>query len=386
MFSLAEVARENGHEVMTFSPRCYRKGMGNQFPQIDGHVYFGSWTENMLHHHIAKITGLNGCFSFWGTRQLVRELKKFGPDVVHLHNLHNWSFDLPILFDYLKKSGVRVVWTLHDCWAFTGFCPYFSISGCVKWKTECFKCPQTKEYPGTFLDTSRLMYHLKRRWFTGIAHMTLVTPSQWLADLTRESFLREYPVKVIHNGIDLQIFQPTSGNFREKYGIAENVHIVLGVAFGWGIRKGLDVFQKLAERLDDSYKIVLVGTDERIDAQLSERIISIHRTQNQKELAQIYSEADVLANPTREDNYPTVNMEAIACGIPVVTFRTGGSPEIISENTGSVVQCNDIDAMEQEIKRICVNRPFSKEACLEQAKQFDMYLKFQEYISLYEKD
>lgn len=384
MFSLAEVARESGDEVLTFSPRCYRKGMGDHFPQIDGHVYFGSWAENMLHHHIAKITGLNGCFSFWGTKELIRELENFNPDIVHLHNLHNWSFNLALLFDYLKKSGVRVIWTLHDTWSFTGYCPYFNVSGCVKWKTECGKCPQTREYPGTYLDTSRLMYHLKKKWFTGVKHMTLVTPSRWLASLVQQSYLRNYPVQVINNGIDLEIFRPRQSDFRDKHGIDQKKFMLLGVAFGWGNRKGLDVFVELSKKLDvEQYQIVLVGTDDYVDEKLTPNIISVHRTQNQFELAEIYTAADLFVNPTREDNYPTVNMESLACGTPVITFRTGGSPEIVSERTGAVVDCDDVMSLEREIKRIRSEQPYSRQSCLEYAQNFNMYLRFREYLDLY---
>jgi glycosyltransferase involved in cell wall biosynthesis len=230
------------------------------------------------------------------------------------------------------------------------------------------------------------MWRLKKKWFTGVEDMTIVTPSQWLAGLVKESILKDYTVKVIHNGIDLSIFKSMPNNFREKYGIPENKKILLGVAFGWGIRKGLDVFLELEKRLDPhKYQIVLVGTDDKVDKQLPAGIISIHRTQNQQELAEIYTAADLFVNPTREENYPTVNMESLACGTPVLTFRTGGSPEILDENTGAVVDCDDIDALEQEIVRICDKKPHSMEACLTRAKSFDMNERFEEYIKLYEQ-
>ena len=214
--------------------------------------------------------------------------------------------------------------------------------------------------------------------------MTIVTPSQWLADLVKESFLAEYPVKVIHNGIDLSVFQPTENDFREKYGL-QNKKIILGVAFGWGERKGLDVFVELAKRLDcEQYQIVLVGTDDSVDKQLPTNIISIHRTQNQTELAKIYTAADLFVNPTREENYPTVNMESLACGTPVLTFRTGGSPEIIDETCGAVVACDDVNGLEKEILRIFEQVPFSEDDCLKRATRFDMQDRFKEYVSLYD--
>ena len=227
-----------------------------------------------------------------------------------------------------------------------------------------------------------MLYERKKQLLSGL-DLTIITPSQWLADLVKQSFLKEYPVKVIHNGIDLSVFRPTPSDFREKYHIPEDKFVLLGVAFGWGRRKGLDVFVELSRRLDpEKYQIVLVGTDDAVDKNLPENILSIHRTQNQQELAEVYTAADLFVNPTREDNYPTVNMEAIACGTPVVTFDTGGSPESVDEGTGVVVECDDVDAMEREISFIRRERPFAPEACCERAKQFDKNLRFQEYLNL----
>ena len=229
------------------------------------------------------------------------------------------------------------------------------------------------------------MWRLKKRWFSGVKNLTVVTPSQWLAELVRQSFLKNYPVQVINNGIDLSVFNPTPSDFRKRNKISDDKYLLLGVAFDWGVRKGLDVFIELSKRLSDQYQIVLVGTDSAVDAQLPKNIISIHKTQNQKELAEIYSAADLFVNPTREENYPTVNMESIACGTPVLTFRTGGSPEIVDDTCGYVVDCDDVDAMEREIRRITVNSPYTKEQCVLKAKSYDMNLKFEEYLKLYER-
>jgi glycosyltransferase involved in cell wall biosynthesis len=253
---------------------------------------------------------------------------------------------------------------------------------CDKWKTGCHHCPQYREYPGSYVDRTETMYNLKKRWFNGIHNLTIVTPSQWLASHVKESYLKDYPVKVIHNGIDLSIFKPTKSEFRKNYNI-ENKFIVLGVAFDWGKRKGRDVFIDLAKKLDDRYKIVLVGTDDKVDRQLPGNIISIHRTNNQHELVKIYSAADVFVNPTLEDNFPTTNIESIACGTPVITFNTGGSPEILDDTCGSVVQCNVNEALIKEIIRTCTNKPYSQEACLTRARQYDVYENFLEYIELY---
>lgn len=332
---------------------------------------------------LARVMSYNGCFSVFSTISFLSKLGRYNPDVIHLHNLHNSYINLPILFRYIKKHNINVVWTLHDCWAFTGQCPHFTLVKCGRWKTGCYNCSQYKSYPESLNDNSKRMWKLKRKWFTGVKNMTIVTPSRWLAGLVKESFLQEYPIRIINNGIDSKAFKPTESNFRKKNEISDEKYVVLGVAFDWGYRKGLDVFLELEKRLDDKYNIVLVGTDENIDGQLPANIISVHRTQNQKELAEIYSAADVFVNPTREENYPTVNMEALACGTPVLTFQTGGSPESIDETCGNVVACDDINLLQSEIRRICETRPYSKEDCLKKAKNFDQNKKFKEYIELY---
>lgn len=380
MLEIAETAENGGYTAAV----CYPQSRDNSRKQKEKDFIIGTRFSRNIHLQLAGITGLNGCFSYFSTLKLLKKLDKLKPDIIHLHNLHNCYINLPMLFKYIKKHNIKTVWTLHDCWSFTGHCPHFDMIGCDKWKTGCYSCPQYKEYPKSLFDNSKYMYRLKKKWFTGIKDMTIVTPSEWLAGLVKESYLKDYPVKVINNGIDLNVFKPTESDFREKYAL-ENKYIVLGVAFGWGRRKGLDVFVELARRLDkEKYKVVLVGTDDNVDKLLPENIISIHRTQNQTELVKIYSAADVFANPTREENYPTVNMEALACGTPVVTFNTGGSPEMLDETCGAAVAKDDNDAMYNEIIRICEKKPYSLEACIKKAKGFDKNEKFGEYIRLYE--
>ena len=383
MFQIAEATRALGNTVKTYAPVPFVKGKKNQLNNIYDHMWWGSRIEAMLHYYAGALLGANGLFSWFGTRSLIKELKKFSPDIIHLHNLHSFCLNFPMFFNYVKKSGAKVVWTFHDCWAFTGHCPHFFLCGCDKWKCQCQKCPQPKIYPKMYLDTSRLMYRKKRKWFTSIENLTIVTPSEWLAGLVKESFFSNATVKVINNGIDLSVFKPRKSDFKNKYKIKAKF-ILLGVSFDWGYRKGLDVFKELAKRLDHKeYQIVLVGTDDRVDKELPDSIISIHRTNNQIELAEIYSAADLFVNPTREENYPTVNMESIACGTPVLTFRTGGSPEILDSLTGSVVDCDDIDSLEREIIRITNDDVFSKENCLKRAEMFDSKKCFYEYVELF---
>ena len=381
MFSVADCVQKYGHEV-----RCIVGTRKNSAK--DNHRFFVSRPQSLFAYYfcymVGYFTGMANFVGFRTTKKIINEIEKFDPDIIHLHNIHGDFINVKLLFEFLKMKKIKIVWTLHDCWGFTGRCPHFAAVKCNKWSTGCCQCPYPKsDYPRAIKDRTKVLWRLKKEYFTNIEEMTLVTPSKWLADFVKQSFLKDYPVQVINNGIDLAVFKPTESNFREKYNIPAEKYILLGVAFGWGARKGLDVFIELSKHLPDNYQIVLVGTNDKTDKQLPKNIISIHRTQNQTELAEIYSAADLFVNPTREENYTTVNMESLACGTPVLTFRTGGSPEIIDETCGSVVDCDDIDALESEIKRICTEKPYSKDACLARAKAFDMNERYEEYIELY---
>ena len=378
MFQLADRVESDGGQALCTAGFTWQGCAREDF------VPTGGLLSKTAHMYMARLTGRIGCFSVLPTRKLLKKMEQFQPDVIHLHNLHGWFVNLPMLFSWLKKHDIPVVWTLHDCWAMTGHCPHFAMAKCGKWKTGCGGCTQYRDYPRSLADHSAVMWKKKKKWFTGVKDLTIVTPSGWLADLVGESFLKDYPVQVIHNGIDLSVFRPADSGFRKDHH-CEDKYILLGVAFDWGVRKGLDVFKALAGRLDDRFQIVLVGTNDNIDRELPENIISIHRTRDQKELAQIYSAADLFVNPTREDTLPTVNLESLACGTPVLTFRTGGSPECIDDTCGAVVACDDIDALEAGIRRIAAERPYTKEACMKRAEKFCKNQRFEEYIQRYRK-
>ena len=391
MRQVADCARQQGHSVTTFSTYGFsfslkppRVSKPEILPELPGHRYYGSYLSKAFHTFAGIFTGGNGCFSGFATAKLLREIDRLQPDLIHLHNLHGFCINLPMLFGYIKKKKIKVIWTLHDCWSFTGHCPHFQGIGCEKWKTHCHHCPLYRGYPVSYTDNSRWMFDKKRKWFTGVEDLTLVTPSQWLADIVKQSFLKEYPVQVIHNGIDLSVFRPTPSDFRKNYA-CQNKFLLLSVAAGWDERKGLDVLIELSQRLDpEIFQIILVGTDDLVDQQLPSQIISIHRTENPRQLAEIYTAADLFVNPTREDNFPSTNVEALACGTPVITYRTGGSPEAVTPSCGQVIEKGDLEQLEFSIREIQKNRPFSTQACVSRGKQFDKYEKFGEYVSLYE--
>lgn len=327
----------------------------------------------------SRLMGNYGFNSKFATKKMISVLEKIQPNIVHIHNIHGHDCNLEMLLDYLKKKKIKVYWTFHDCWNFTGYCTYFTMEKCDKWKTECGNCGLKKRYSWLF-DKSSSLHQKKKKAVEGL-DMTIITPSQWLSDLVKQSFLKDFPVRVIRNGIDLNIFKPRENDYRQKNNLGK--YIVLGVAHEWETRKGLDVFVKLSNRLPDDYKIILVGTTAENDRILPSNIHSIHKTNNQRELAELYTVADVFVNPTREDNYPTVNMEAIACGTPVITFRAGGSSEMLDDTCGVVVDCENIDALEKEIIRVCETKPYSVESCVRRAKTFDQNERLEEYIFLY---
>ena len=372
MLGISKALNQEGIENIVSSGYSY-----HPIEMPKNYIMIGSALDKALHILLSRITGFHGTFSYFSTLNLLRKIKKMGVDTIHLHNLHGWYINIPLLFKFIKKNNIKVVWTLHDCWAFTGHCPHFDMVGCEKWKTECRNCSQYKGYPKTFLDSSKKMFALKKKWFLGLRDLTIVTPSNWLAEQVKQSFLKDYPIKVINNGIDLSVFKPQESDFRKKY-LLEDKKIILGVSYDWTEKKGIDVFVSLANKLPDDYRVVLVGTNEKFD-----NILSVGVTQNARELAEIYSAADLFVNPTREENFPTVNIEALACGTPVLTFRTGGSPEVIDEKSGAVTPKNDIEALFNKIIEIVEKKPFSQEDCIKRSKDFDEEKKFKEYLKIY---
>ena len=377
-----------GKICMAVSKLLTQQGIENHIFYADGNSDFPAAHRYMSHMEIklqalrSRVLGNYGFNSAAATKRLLKKLDEISPDIVHIHNIHGHNCHLDLLFSRLKEKRIRVFWTFHDCWAFTGYCPHFVAADCRTWKTGCHNCGQHRQY-SWLADRSQALYERKKALFTGL-DLTIVTPSQWMADLVKQSFLKDCPIKVIHNGIDLSVFHPCPGKFREKHGL-EGKRIILGAASIWSDKKGLDTFIELAKRLDDRYACVLVGTDDRVDQRLPKNILSIHRTQNQQELAEIYSDADVFFNPTKEDTYPTVNMEAIACGTPVVTYRTGGSPEIVSEGTGFVTD-HDLDAAVTAIEKTIADRDAMSSRCVEASAHFDQNDRFRDYAALYTRE
>lgn len=379
---LAAAVRENGGDSRFYYTRVATKHYQRLPEPPQGEYRYGSFLGNNIHFLLARLTGKNCCYSRHSTKKLLRDLEQFQPDIVHLHNLHASYLNFPMLFSWLKKSGVKVVWTFHDCWPMTAKCPHFDLCGCDYWKSGCHDCRQLSQYPASVLDRTQKMWKKRRAWFTQLENLVIVSPSHWLAELAKQSYFADTPIRVIHTGIDLAAFRPAQEDcFKELH--EKGKYIILGVANPWSEKKGLDVFLELSRRLDDRFRIVLVGNNSHAGTLLPDNIISIPATQKPTELAEIYSSADVFANPTREETLGLVNAEALACGTPVVTFRSGGSPEVPDESCGVSVARDDIDAFIQQIVRICTTKPYSEEACRKRAEHFDAGARYADYLDVY---
>ena len=309
---------------------------------------FASDAEVKLDAFQTRIDGKAGFHSKSATRRLLARLNEIQPDVVHLHNLHGYYVNVEMLFEWLAKHDCKIKWTLHDCWAFTGHCAYFTYVKCAQWKGHCAHskpCSQLNTYPKTFSKSScSWNFEQKNRLFNlvPVERLRLITPSQWLADLVGESFLAKYPVEVRRNTVDTAVFKPTPSDFRERYGIG-NRFMVLGVASPWNERKGLTDFIKLANELNtEEYAIVLIGLSEKQLKKLPANIVGLARTDSLRELASIYTAADVFFNPTREDNYPTTLLEAQACGTSSLTYPVGGCAETLSVEGSCAVAGLDV--------------------------------------------
>lgn len=332
-------------------------------------------TDINIHGLISRVFDRSGFGCKKATLKLIKWIESYNPDIIHLHNLHGYYLNVKVLFDFLKTFGKPVVWTLHDCWPFTGHCCYFDYANCSKWKDKCGKCEQKKTYPASFVfDSSRKNFEDKKRIFNQVERLTIVTPSWWLANLVSESFLRNHDVAVIHNGINIDLFKPTNAHFYNKFNFGDK-KIILGVANPWTPRKGLKDFIELSKLIDDNYRIFLVGLNQKQIEDLPSNITGIQRTSNIKDLADIYSSSYVFFNPTYEDNYPTTLLEAQACGCPAISYNTGGCLDSVPKQ--QLVNKGDLNEVLRLIEHgnLIINPDLqlsSKQMC-------------NEYLSLYKK-
>ena len=385
MQEIGELAMANGWE----SYIAYSYGRDGIKPCSSKLVPVGNRLDVAWHGLWTRLTDRHGLASCRATSSFIREIERIKPDIIHIHNIHGYFLNYKILFEYLSKANIPVVWTVHDCWLYTGHCYYYSFAGCDKWKTHCDNCPQRKEFPTSwFTDRSRKNFSDKMASFTSIPkeRMTIVPVSEWIKGEMQQSFLKDANFQVIHNGINLDNFQIRDSKvIRTKYGLGDR-HIILGVASIWMEEKGWNDFMQMAAQLRPDEVIVLVGVTEEQKKTLPANVIGISRTENVHQLAELYSAAVAFVNPTWQDNYPTVNLEAIACGTPVVTYRTGGSIEAITPDTGIIVEQGDVQGLLDAVRQIEQRgKGYYQKACRQYAvENFKKEERYAEYMRLYE--
>lgn len=374
---LYSILSGNGHVVKV----AYGHGTPTRVPLEDTFKVNGK-IGYYIHNAISRFTDRAGFYSTIHTYRFIQYIKRYKPDLIHLHNLHGYWINIEILFKFLKKYDKPIIWTLHDCWSFTGHCSHYSYNGCEKWKEECCSCKYLDIYPKSyFIDQSRKNYNDKKRLFTSISKMHIVTPSKWLANEVKESFFKKYPVTSIPNGIDLNIFKPTTSNIRKRLGVENNIKMLLAVSFVWNKEKGLDDIISLNERLNHKeYRIVIVGLTADQQKALPDSIIGLQRTSLLDELVELYTAADLLLNLSYQETMGMVTAEALACGTPAIVYNKTAVPEVVDEKTGVVVETGDIQTILDNINNAI---SLSKNDCLFRAEKFEREKQYEIYYKLY---
>ena len=357
----------------------------------DAHAWrIGGRAGTVLHAGLARMTDRAGFYSAGATEKFIGFIRRFAPDIIHLHNLHGYCINIEILFGYLKNEYKgKVIWTLHDCWAYTGHCTHYDYAGCYKWKTlECGNCPQKKYYPkSVLLDQSCRNINDKKKIISGVPNMTVTAVSDWLLNEAANSFLNQYPLRRIYNGIDLSVFQPVKENIKEKYGIGGKF-LILCVSDGWIPNKGLAHVTALSDRIKGTdMALMMIGVQKALFKKLPSNIIALEKTDSQTELAEFYTAADVFVNPSYEETFGMVSVEALACGTPCIVFDSAACPEIISGECGTAVERGNDGALAEAVEYYYrLRRNKNSPACRKRACGFSKEASVNEYLNLYYED
>lgn len=385
MQEIGELAMANGWESYV----AYSGGRDGVKPCKSKLMPVGGKLDVAFHGLWTRLTDRHGLASWFATKRFISEIKELKPDVIHIHNIHGYFLNYKMLFEYLKEADIPVIWTVHDCWLYTGRCYYYSSIGCDKWMSGCGNCPQRTAFPASwFIDRSKQNLKDKSEAFNSIKDkLTIVPVSEWIRGEMSRSILQNCHYQVIHNGIDLNVFdvQPDDKAVREKYGLGDK-HIILGLASIWSKEKGWDDFMEMSKMLNEDEVIVMVGVTEEQQKRLPENVVGIRRTENVRQLAELYSAAVAFVNPTWQDNYPTVNLESIACGTPVVTYRTGGSIEAVTEKTGYIVEQGDVKGLLEAVREIerKGNLEYKADCRAHALANFRKEDRYADYLKLYE--
>ena len=336
--------------------------------------------------------GLEPILSVIYTGKMVRRIKEANPGIIHLHNIHGYYLHYPTLMKYLAyEYKGKIIWTFHDLWPITGHCAYYSAVNCDKWMTGCNHCPNKKRYPVSLgLDGSRKNYEIKQKLFTSLSNLTITVPSEWMASQVRQSFMGKYPVEVINNGIDTVVFDHNrlavdsdteSSRCVGKTSWSDK-KILLSVASIWDDRKGLKDLVALSDKLNDDYVMVIVGLSKHQISMLPKGVIGITRTENIDELVSLYSRANIFINPSLEESFSLVTVEALSCGCPCIVLDTSAVAELVNDDNGVVLHSHKPEDYLDAIKSI-ENRRYSRENVRATALKYDNKYMLEGYMRLY---
>lgn len=343
-----------------------------------------------LYNHVlqTRLFDKHGFASNSATKLFLGEIDKIKPDLVHLHNIHGYYINVELLFNYLLKHKLPVVWTFHDCWPYTGHCTHYTEVGCDKWQTHCESCPLKTSYPQSlFIDRSYKNFDIKKKLFTSLDDLTIVAVSDWLKSEIDKSFMNKYPLLTIYNGVDIDDFKPLKdySDIKNKYSIPTDKHVLLACATAWSESKGFSDYLKLSRKINKNYTIVLVGLPQKLIKKLPSNMIGIPRTHSIEELAKLYSLSSIVLNLSKQESFGKTTVEGLACGTPGIVYDATASPELIDSETGIVVQKGDLNQVCDAIYEIETwNRNILESKCRERANTyFNKDMNFIKYIDLY---
>lgn len=386
MGSVSRITEQIGLKVLKQGWESYIAYGRPSNPSKSELIPIGSYNEVKLHYLMSHLTGRHGLFSNRATKRLVEKIKEIQPDIIHLQNIHGYYINYKVLFEYLNSTDIPVVWTLHDCWSFTGHCSHFVTVNCEKWKTGCNNCPLIKKYPRSlFFDYSKENYELKKRLFTANVNLHIIAVSQWLANITKESFLGKKDIRVITNGIDLSVFTPGEVDKCPINVLVDKKFVILAAATAWTEDKGILYYKMLSSRLKKDELIVLVGIGRDAQKNFPANIICLDKTKSQQELVLLYRRADLVMSLSKAETFGLTIVEAMACGTPSIVYDNTAQPELIDEQCGLIVPTGDIDALLKAIEEVRIKgKGYYSDACVERAnKYFNKEERYNDYIELY---
>jgi len=384
MLGVASVARDNGYDVLV----CYPKSRDNMLKYKKGDYLIGNRFSRNVGRLLSQHFKSEHCIHICSTLRLICKLKRFHPDVIHIHNIHDSFLNFPLFFRYIKSAGMPIVWTLHDCWLYTGHCTHYVGTGCNMWQIECKDCKYYDQYPHSSYDDSSYNFKLKQRILLGLGHKLVLAPvSKWLADELKKSFLKNVKCQVMSNGIDMDVFKPiTAAGVRDKYGIPDG-RIILAAATEWSDRKGLRDYYMLAKMLSKNEYIVLVGIGNDLIENLPAGIVGVKRTDSKEDMAKLYSLANVVLSLSYAETFGLTIIESIACGTPVVAYNNTAQPELINSENGLIVETGNVDAVYAAIQQIFAQKKETWSFLCRQSivNKYDEQKLYKEYLNVFKQ-